>query len=176
MPRPVPDEAIYFGLLGKITKQLDPLTEGDPIGVLVSLMAGFSAYIGHGPSVQTGKGDSNLQFWTVLVGQSGLGRKGTATGIASRVLTSAFGEFAESSVIDGLPATGLGLLTELVDRAEGTIATPALFIEEEMDMFINNAGKDPKVGVYLRKAWDGQTLAHRTSKVSTLLRRPHLVL
>ena len=31
-----------------------------------------------------------------------------------------------------------------------------------MDTFITNARRDAKVGVYLRKAWDGQTIGHKT--------------
>ena len=69
--QPAISPAAYTGLFGLITSALDPHTEGDRTGVLVSLMAGFSAYIGHGPSVETGKGGSPLMFWPVLVGPSG---------------------------------------------------------------------------------------------------------
>ncbi|MET9249703.1 hypothetical protein [Nonomuraea sp. NPDC003709] len=141
---------------------------------MVSLMSAYSAYIGYGPTVETGKGSSPLALWGVLVGRSGVGRKGTATGIARRVVEGAFASFAEESVVEGLPATGLGFITELADRAEGTLANPVWFIEEEGDALLSNARRDAKVGIYLRKSFDAQTIAHKTKVDDLRVRRPHL--
>lgn len=172
--QPVISEAAFSGLFGRITAALDPYTEAAPVGVLVSLMAGFSAYVGHGPTVETGKGDSPLMFWPVLCGPSGLGRKGTATSIAMRVMDTAFKTFAEDNTVYGLPATGLGYIGELDERAIGGTGQPVLFIEEEMDTFISAARRDAKVGVYLRKSWDGQTVAHKTKHDDIKVKRPHI--
>ncbi|MFI6174993.1 DUF3987 domain-containing protein [Nonomuraea sp. NPDC051191] len=139
-------------------------------------MAGFSAYVGNGPAVETGKGASPLMFWPVLVGPSGKGRKGTATGIASRVLEAAFRTFTEDNTVHSLPATGLGFIGELEERTVNGTATPVLFVEEEMDTFVANARRDAKVGVYLRKAWDGQTIAHKTKHDDVKIRRPHVAI
>ncbi|MBB5077959.1 DUF3987 domain-containing protein [Nonomuraea endophytica] len=108
------------------------------------------------------------------MGRSGVGAKGTATGIARRVVNAAFSTFAEESTVDGLPATGLGLITELSDRAEGTLANPVWFVEEEGDALLSNARRDAKLGVYLRKAFDAQSLAHKTKVDDLRVRRPHL--
>ncbi|NRQ38268.1 hypothetical protein HII36_41525 [Nonomuraea sp. NN258] len=171
---PVISNEAFHGLFGRITDALDPYTEGSKVGVMVSLMSAYSAYIGYGPTVETGKGSSPLALWGVLVGRSGVGRKGTATGIARRVIESAFATFGEESVVEGLPATGLGFITELADRAEGTLANPVWFIEEEGDALLSNARRDAKVGVYLRKAFDAQTIAHKTKVDDLRVRRPHL--
>jgi hypothetical protein len=171
---PVISNEAFHGLFGRITDALDPYTEGSKVGVMVSLMSAYSAYVGYGPTVETGKGSSPLALWGVLVGRSGVGRKGTATGIARRVIESAFATFAEESVVEGLPATGLGFITELADRAEGTLANPVWFIEEEGDALLSNARRDAKVGVYLRKAFDAQTIAHKTKVDDLRVRRPHL--
>ncbi|WP_433245355.1 DUF3987 domain-containing protein [Streptosporangium sp. CA-135522] len=171
---PVISDDAFHGLFGRITDALDPYTEGSKVGVMVSLMSAYSAYIGYGPTVETGKGSSPLALWGVLVGQSGKGRKGAATGIAMRVVEAAFASFAEESVVQGLPATGLGLITELADRAEGTLGTPILFVEEEGDALLSNARRDAKVGIYLRKAFDAQTIAHKTKMDDLRVRRPHL--
>ncbi|WP_043616083.1 hypothetical protein [Nonomuraea candida] len=171
---PVISNEAFHGLFGRITDALDPYTEGSKVGVMVSLMSAYSAYIGYGPTVETGKGSSPLALWGVLVGRSGVGRKGTATGIARRVIESAFATFGEENVVEGLPATGLGFITELADRAEGTLANPVWFIEEEGDALLSNARRDAKVGVYLRKAFDAQTIAHKTKVDDLRVRRPHL--
>jgi hypothetical protein len=140
---------------------------------MLTLMSAYSAYVGYGPSVETGKGSTPLALWGVLVGRSGVGAKGTATGIARRVVNAAFSTFAEESVVDGLPATGLGLLTELADRAEGTLANPLWFVEEEGDDLLANARRNAQLGVYLRKAFDAQTIARKTSALDLKVRRPH---
>ncbi|WP_431915221.1 DUF3987 domain-containing protein [Nonomuraea jabiensis] len=171
---PVISNEAFHALFGRITDALDPYTEGSKVGVMVSLMSAYSAYIGYGPTVETGKGSSPLALWGVLVGRSGVGRKGTATGIARRVIEAAFATFAEESVVEGLPATGLGFITELTERAEGTLANPVWFIEEEGDALLSNARRDAKVGVYLRKAFDAQTIAHKTKMDDLRVRRPHL--
>ncbi|MEU4233382.1 hypothetical protein AB0F17_54635 [Nonomuraea sp. NPDC026600] len=171
---PVISNEAFHGLFGRITDALDPYTEGSKVGVMVSLMSAYSAYIGYGPTVETGKGSSPLALWGVLVGRSGVGRKGTATGIARRVVEGAFATFAEENVVEGLPATGLGFITELADRAEGTLANPVWFIEEEGDALLSNARRDAKVGIYLRKSFDAQTIAHKTKVDDLRVRRPHL--
>ncbi|MFI6292687.1 DUF3987 domain-containing protein [Nonomuraea sp. NPDC050790] len=140
---------------------------------MLTLMSAYSAYVGYGPSVETGKGSTPLALWGVLVGRSGIGAKGTATGIARRVVNAAFSTFAEESTVDGLPATGLGLLTELVDRAEGTLANPLWFVEEEGDDLLSNARKNAQLGVYLRKCFDAQTIARKTAALDLKVRRPH---
>lgn len=75
----------------------------------------------------------------------------------------------------GLPATGLGLIGELVEKTdEDGKASPVLVIEEEGDDFIANAKKDKRVGTMLRKAWDGATIGHKTRNDNIQVRKPHL--
>lgn len=173
---PTADSAMFTGPLGKIVDELDQYTEGSKVGVLVTLLAGLSAAIGTTPRVPTGKGTMPLSFWPVLVGPTGSGRKGTATGIAMKVIEAGLGDFAEHSVTYGLPATGLGFATELHERSIRGVATPVMFVEEEMDSFVANAKRDIKIGTYLRKAWDGQNVSHRTSQTDMMVKKPHVAI
>lgn len=175
MKIPDVDPAMHTGPLGEITAALDEHTEGSREGVAVSLLAGFSAYLGHGTKVQTGKGLSPLSFWPVLVGITGQGRKGTATGIAVKVIESAFKTWADTNIVPTLPATGLGFIGELADRLDDDLkGRPVMFIEEEMDNFISNAKRDTRVGTMLRKAWDGSDLRHKTAKEDLKVQNPHV--
>lgn len=176
MRMPTPDPVIFSGPLGEITKTLDPYTEADPVGVHVSLLAAFSAYLGQTTRVQTGKGLSPLSFWTVLVGVTGQGRKGTATSLAQQVVEAAFTAWSTNGVVTGCPATGLGFITELYERTAEGAATPVLIIEEEMDAFISNSKKDTRVGTMLRKAWDGADLNHKTAKDDIHVAKPHVAI
>ncbi|MGN9782778.1 DUF3987 domain-containing protein [Nonomuraea sp. ZG12] len=174
---PVADPAMFVGPVGKaMVEELDQYTEGAKVGVLVTLLAGLSAAVGNLPGVGTGKGSMPLSFWPVLVGPTGLGRKGTATAIAMKVIAEGFGDFAEHSVVYGCPATGLGFASELSERAIRGVATPMMFVEEEMDAFITNSKRDSKIGTYLRKAWDGSNIAHRTSQTDLVIKKPHVAI
>ncbi|NUR85512.1 MAG: hypothetical protein HOY71_15645 [Nonomuraea sp.] len=107
---------MFVGPFGKMVDELDQYTEGSKVGVLVTLLSAFSSAIGHLPGVGTGKGSMPLTFWPVLVGPTGMGRKGTATGIAMKVVAAGMGDFTEHSVVYGCPATGLGFASELSER------------------------------------------------------------
>jgi hypothetical protein len=175
MKIPEIDEAAFSGPLGEIVNALDPFTEGSRVGVLTSLLAGFSAYLGKGTKVQNGRGRSPLSFWPVLVGVTGQGRKGTATGMAMQVIEHAFKAWSESNVLPACPVTGLGFVSELAERGddEGN-ARPTLIVEEEMDGFISNAKKDMRIGQYLRKTWDGSDLRHKTGNSDISVKNVHV--
>lgn len=173
---PTPDEVMFTGPLGEMVNELDKYTEGSKVGVLVTLLGALSAAVGSMPGVGTGKGHMPLSFWPVLVGPTGIGRKGTATGIAMRVVKSALANFYEHNVVYGCPATGLGFATVLDERAVRNIPSPVLIVEEEMDNFVSNAKKDAKIGTYLRKAWDGADITHKTSQSDLRIESPHVAI
>ncbi|MGS2646064.1 DUF3987 domain-containing protein [Streptosporangium sp. G12] len=173
---PVAGEDMFNGPFGKMVEEIDKYTEGSKVGVLVTFIGAFSAAVGGLPGVGTGKGSMPLSFWPVLVGPTGVGRKGTATGIAMKVVESGLGSFFQNNVSYNLPATGLGFANELAERAIRGVSAPMLFISEEMDEFIANAKRDTKIGGYLRKAWDGSTIGHRTSQVDLQIHKPHVAI
>ncbi|MEU7830360.1 DUF3987 domain-containing protein [Nonomuraea sp. NPDC049129] len=173
---PVADPVMFTGPIGKMVDELDQYTEGSKVGVLVTLFAGLSAAVGTLPRVGTGTRKMPMSFWPVLVGATGRGRKGTATAIAMKVIESGLGDFAEHSLVYGLPATGLGFANELHERSVRGVALPTMFVEEEMDTFVTNAKRDTKVGVYLRKAWDGANISHRTSQTDLMVKKPHVAI
>ena len=164
------DPVAFDNPFGEMAKDLDPYTEGSMQGVMVTLLSAYSGYLGHTTRVQTGRGTSPLATWFVLVGLSGKGRKGATARIAMPVIKKAFNKWASEHVLHGIPATGLGMMAELNEHDGNSV----FVLEEEMDTFINNAKKDTKVGVYLRKAWDGETITHKTAKADFKLENPHL--
>ncbi|MBB5077960.1 hypothetical protein HNR40_003435 [Nonomuraea endophytica] len=62
---PVIAPETFHGLFGRIADALDPHTEGSKVGVMLTLMSAYSAYVGYGPSVETGKGSTPLALWGV---------------------------------------------------------------------------------------------------------------
>lgn len=167
-------KAILSGPLGAITRDLAKVSEADELGIFATILAGFSAYLGPTTRVKTTAGSMPLSLWTILIGTSGRGRKGQATGIGLKVIERAWKSWAEDNVVHSLPGTGLGLVTELSEHTDDDGNTaPTLFIEEEFDVTISAMKKDVRIGTYLRKSFDGADLRHKTSVSNIRVRNPH---
>ncbi|MEU5878157.1 DUF3987 domain-containing protein [Spirillospora sp. NPDC047279] len=167
---PVIDETAFDNPFGDLAEALDPYCEGAKVGVMVTLMSAFSAYIGPEVRVETGRGTSPLACWFVLVGVSGKGRKGATARASMPVIKNGFKAWGAAHVIHGFQATGLGFMTTLTEHRSSSL----FVIEEEMDTFVANAKRDVKVGVYLRKAWDGEAITHKTAKADMEVSNPHI--
>lgn len=169
MNKPILGDKALSNPFGRWAEQLAPYTEGATVGVMASLMAAFSGYLG--PEVRVTMGTTStmpLSTWFVLVGQTGKGRKGRTWKISQPVVKGAFKTWAANNIIEGVPATGLGLASVL-EEYHG----PLLVVEEEGDAFIDASRKDTKVGTYLRKAWDGSKIAHKTAQSDIQIDNPH---
>ncbi|MCE7005470.1 DUF3987 domain-containing protein [Kibdelosporangium philippinense] len=105
---PPADPAVFDCYLGRLAAQLDPGTEADPIGVMVSLLAAAGVHLGPGPHLQIGYERHPLLVWPILIGQTARGKKGTAHNAAIELLTHADNEFVASNVQSGL-SSGEGL-------------------------------------------------------------------
>ncbi|MDQ3764707.1 MAG: hypothetical protein M3460_25205 [Actinomycetota bacterium] len=88
-PPPVADPVMFRGVLGECVTTMDPYTEADSIGVLVSLMSAVGAIIGPTPHLMIGPTRHPLLIWPLLFGRSGTGRKGEAASAASVLINSA---------------------------------------------------------------------------------------
>lgn len=168
--KPIIADVAFDNPFGRLAEELDPYCEGAKVGVMVTLMSAFSGHIGHEVGVHTGRGSNPLSLWFVLVGHSGKGRKGATARIVLPVVKKAFKKWSEHHIVYGIPATGLGMMSELAEH-EGS---PVFVLEEEGDGFVANSKKDTKVGEKLRKAWDGEDLTHKTSKADISVKAPHL--
>lgn len=172
---PIAPKAIFENAIGRAALALDPFTEADPVGVHATMLGAISAYLGRDVTVRTGNRTMPLSVWTVLVGVTGRGRKGTATTLGLRVIREAFKSWAHSGIEKSLPATGLGFAELLHGHGNDEDGVAPLFIvEEEMDLQITNGRKDARLGGFLRYAWDGATFRHKTSKTDLAIKNPHV--
>ena len=192
--RPIPSEEIFHGPLGDIVDILDPHTEADPIGVLMSLMTMYSVAIGPEPSVKVGNTNQKLAVWTILAGDSGVGRKGTATGDARMVVEKAIPHlFDRTSHLVSAPNSGAGFVADLHSRAlqndwvvkkededgeeyvTGLLpGFPALMIVPEMAAVFRTNRVDTTLSQNLREAWEGGSLSNVTKKESIVVDSPHV--
>lgn len=162
VPPPALDRAVLHGLLGDIVKAAEPTTEADPIGVLVSLLAGVGVAVGTGPFIQVGNSRHPLLIWPLIFGRTGSGRKGEATDTAERFLR-ADPQLAELTVT-GL-SSGEGLIERIRDPKDandngGTMDKRLLVVEPEYAGTMARAKREGStLGAVLRQAWDGRALS-----------------
>ncbi|MFE0151371.1 DUF3987 domain-containing protein [Nonomuraea sp. NPDC059007] len=200
--RPQPEPTIFHGLLGRITNELAPHSEGDPVGILASLMSYYSAAIGGGPHVRLdGPSKRPLTFWPLLCGITGDGRKGTGTRIAAAVYKRVSEEFVDQSYYFGFPDSAPAFIEGIAEsaRAAGWIdeqtgspgdsgeldpatcqplpSFPMLFVKEEWADAMDKMKMSSKYGEAVRMSWEGSDLmTHTMKRGKVVLRRPHVAI
>src|SRR2546422_5601626 len=99
----------FIGLAGEGVKFLEPHTEADRAGLLLSFLVAFGAAVGPEPHAIADGTAHPARLNVVLVGRSARARKGTSWAVIRRgVLDYADPSFSTSRVIGGL-TSGEGL-------------------------------------------------------------------
>src|SRR5262249_41197298 len=78
MPWPVLDEAALYGLAGEIVRAIEPVSEADPVAILVQFLVYFGNVIGRSPYFLIESTKHHAVLFVVLVGSTARGRKGTS--------------------------------------------------------------------------------------------------
>ncbi len=171
--RPMPDPAVYHGWLGETVAALGETTEADPVAILTTLMAAFGVMVGPRPYVQIGDDRHGALLWPLILGHTGIGRKGTSFGVAKRLLKAADTQFCREQITSGL-SSGEGLITAVADDPETPETTCRLVIETEYSNTMRRSGREGNtLGGVLRQAWEGDDLAILT-KQSVHATAPHI--
>ncbi len=113
-PDPPRPEAFY-GLAGEIVRALDPSTEADPVGLLVTLLSAVGNIAGPNPHWRVSGSKHGLRIDPVLVGETANGRKGTTWGSIRPLLESAASDWLTHCVKSGL-SSGEGLIWAVRDE------------------------------------------------------------
>ena len=103
--------------LGKIVKTIAPETEADPLALLANMIVFFGNIIGRTAYVQVEASRHYLNEYVVLVGQSAIGRKGTASDWIKHVFNTVDRLWAADRVQGGL-SSGEGLISAVRDPTE----------------------------------------------------------
>jgi hypothetical protein len=108
------DEAAYYGLAGDVVKTIEPHTEADPNAILIQFLVAVGNAIGRGPFYKI-EGDYHYtKLFTVLVGATNDGRKGTSLGRVLQVMEQADPNWTQYRVQSGL-VSGEGLIHHVRD-------------------------------------------------------------
>ncbi len=188
-PWPTMGEPAWHGIAGEYARKADRHTEADPVGVLVSLLAGVGAVIGRGPHILAGNDRHPAAVWPVLVGDTSKGAKGTAWAVARAALKHAapdfFGDGPESRVRGGY-GSGEALVDEIRDPDEdddgdhpdpGAFDKRLLVTEREYARMLQVAQRDGStLSMLVREGWDGHRLETRARKRKVTASDYHLVI
>ena len=150
----------FHGLAGEVVEFLEPHTEADPAGLLVTFLSAFGAVVGSDPHGIADGSHHPARLNAVLVGRSSRARKGTSWSVMKKVFAQAAPGFIAGRVIGGL-ASGEGLVADLAARPEG-IERSVLVQEPEFARLLRVAGRSASLSALIREAWDGGDLAIRT--------------
>ncbi|MFD0492343.1 hypothetical protein ACFQ0O_40745 [Saccharopolyspora spinosporotrichia] len=115
---------MFETFLGDLVRQVQPTSEADPTNILASLLAGTGVHLGGRPHIRVGDDRHPLLVWPMVIGRTGIGRKGAGWSAAKRLLTAADSGFVASNIHSGL-TSGEGLTQAFADEDEGTGPSPA---------------------------------------------------
>ena len=168
--RPKLSEKALYGLAGDFVRTITPFTEADPAGVLLATLIEFGCAVGYGPHFYIGNTRHGTAEFGLLVGHTGVGRKGTAQDEAEYIFTMAGPEFCPR-IASGL-SSGEGLIHQVRDQSMTTdedavetikdpgVADKRLLIREsefaKVLKVVERQGNT--LSPIIRLAWDGKRL------------------
>ena len=180
-PYPTLHADALHGLAGSIVQAIEPETEADPAGVLLSLLVGFGTAVGRSPYFCVGPDRHHANLFALLVGDTAA-RKGMAWGIAKNLLGRADPTWAAQCLVSGL-GSGEGLVERVRDavqeydpESQSFLTTqPAatdkrlLVQEEEFASVLKLTRRDGNtLSSLLRLGWDGKPLEVLNRKKNAL--------
>ena len=187
-PAPLEPPAFY-GLAGDLVRLLEPHSEADPAAMLFQTLVAIGAILGRHHFYQIEGRPHYPNLFTLVVGPTSTGGKGTAWDRVDSVLSAIDPLFFHEQVVSGL-SSGEGLINRLRDKLEPdtprpTIGAPAaissappdkrlLIVEEEFSNLLTVRGRDGNtISAVLRDLWGGRTLNVLTRKDPLTARDAH---
>jgi hypothetical protein len=179
-PAPLTPDA-YHGLAGDIVRTIEPHTEFDPAAILVQLLLAFGNCIGPRPYFYVEGSRHTANLFTVLVGPTSKGRKGTSWARVMQLFNLLNDDnWAFDRIESGL-SSGEGLIWHVRDPInkrrhdgeDGSMVNEEVdagvsdkrltMIEEEFASTLRVMGREGStLSPVIRKAWDGGRLSTMT--------------
>jgi hypothetical protein len=137
-PWPVLAPEALHGLTGDLVRVIGPHTESDPVALLLQFLTAFGNVIGRTAYVPIEADRHYMNLFSVLVGDTSRGRKGTSAGYIRRLLLVADEDWVRFRILAGL-SSGEGLIWAVRDairkmeRQSGAKGQPARYVEIEID-------------------------------------------
>lgn len=169
-PAPMEPEALH-GIIGEITRTVEPHTESDPAAILVQALVMAGHLIGRGPFFPVERTKHGCNENVVIVGNSSKARKGTSWSNVREIGKAALGAGPKGlQIINGL-GSGEALVSAVQDRPEDDGAATGevsdrkrlLIMEQEYAHVLKvGAREGSTLSPTLRAAWDGEPISNLT--------------
>ena len=172
-------EAALYGLGGDIIRKLSPQSEAHPAALLFQLFVFFVNLVGRAPYWSVEGKRHYLVLFTLLVGPTSLGRKGSSLGYLKRIFEPLDPKWFKDSLKDGL-SSGEGLIYHVRDATAldaGVVDKRLLVIEEEFASVLRVVAREGStLSTTVRKCWDGESLNVMTKNSPLKATEPHVSL
>jgi hypothetical protein len=179
-PWPTLAQEARYGLAGDFVSAIEPHTESDPVAILIQILTSFGNVIGKGPHFLAEAAVHSMNLFSVLVGDTSKGRKGTSQSNCKRVFEAVESEWSSKRVLSGL-SSGEGLIWAVRDPIYKTeaIKDRQHRVVDYQEVQIDSGVSDKRLLVFesefastlkvmsregntlsatMRQAWDGEDL------------------
>ena len=191
--RPPIPEAAFYGLIGAITKKLDPCTEAHPMGILIELLVAFGNLIGRCAYIQIEDTKHFTNEFMVKVGETSRARKGTGRNRVNALMQQVDPYWVLNRHISGI-GSGEIVVHQIRDPRtvyevdKKTYTTKETVIPGVADKrLLVNVGEfqgilaichrpDTTLSVVLRNGWDSLPMANLVKTDPAKCQEPHLSL
>ncbi len=167
-----PARAAFVGLLGEAVDALATGTDASEVGILAGLLAFCGALV---PASSYFHRMQTTSPYLALVGESSVGRKGTAMFRAKDALSLALGtDVVNRARFDGL-ASGESLVNSLSEKQRSSYdQTAGVVMEEEYATHLAaSARESSSLDSRMRQAFDGDDLYHRKVSGTITVQTPY---
>ena len=148
----------FCGLAGRVVRAIEPHSEADPYGLLLTFLAAFGAAVGRGPHALADGAEHPARLDVLLVGPTAKGRKGTTWQQVRRPMA-----LADPGFIDERILGGFGSGEALVDAAADGDDHRLFVLESEWGRLLAVGRREGStLSPLIRQAWDGDRLAVRS--------------
>lgn len=154
-----PSDVAFDGFLGECIDALVDGTDASRVAMLSAMLACCGALV---PAIAYFQREQTTSPFIALVGESSVGRKGTAMFRVRDAIGDAIGIDKFNRVkLDGV-ASGEALIRSLAERQSTRGATTALVFEEEFASTLAAMAREgSNLDMRMRSAFDGDSIAHR---------------
>ena len=109
-----PHEAAFHGLAGEFVRLVEPVSEADPVALLIQFLAAFGSVIGRTAHFTVEQTKHFMNIFAVVVGQTSKARKGSSWSHVQRVFEACDPDWGKEHVKGGL-SSGEGLIWNVRD-------------------------------------------------------------
>ncbi len=159
----------YHGVAGQIINGIAPQSEAHPAALLIHFLVSFGNLLGRGAYYEVEKTKHFANLFAVVVGNSAMARKGTASKQIEWLMDQVFSEWQNKCQVTGLQS-GEGLIYRTRDPSKriekgrevedsGADDKRLLVVEPEFASVLKMSSRPGNIlSPILRSAWDGSRL------------------